>query len=64
MSQPRLITTQPQELLDAAREQAERDEMTLSEWVGDCIAANLDRDLAKTVPPRRPAHRPRKEPEE
>lgn len=58
--QPRLpTTTQPQELIDAAKAQAERDGMTFSEWVGDCLTANLDADLAATVPERRPAHRPK-----
>ena len=59
-SQPRLATTQPQELIDAAKQQAEREDKTLSEWVGDTLTEGLDSDLAAMVPPRRPAHRPRK----
>ncbi|MCA9178247.1 MAG: hypothetical protein KDB14_27470 [Planctomycetales bacterium] len=57
--QPTLRTTQPQELIDAVFAQAQRDEMTVSAWVGECLVANLDQDLKETVPERRPAHRPK-----
>ncbi len=52
-------TSQLDDWAEAFRQQAERCGQTLSEWVGDCLLANLSRDLRKGLSERKPAHRPR-----
>lgn len=59
MTSQQLNTTQPPDLAAAMKEQAKRDGLSLSEWVGDCCRANLDADLAKNLGDRPPAHRPK-----
>lgn len=46
-------TTQHPALIDAAREQAERNGQKLSEWVGEVIHDALDADLQASVPDER-----------
>ena len=56
-----LQTSQPKDWIEAFKAQAERHGQTVSEWIGECCLANLDRDLRKNLVKRPPAHRPRKD---
>ena len=57
-----VMVSMPVKWLAAFREQAKRDAQddsaTLSEWLGECACANLDADLLRGLPLRRPARRP------
>jgi len=46
------LMIQPDEWLAAFREQATRNGENLSQFLGDCAMANLDRDLRKGLPKR------------
>lgn len=42
-----MYNSQPSDWIAAFEKQAERAEMSFSKWIGECLLANLDRDLAK-----------------
>lgn len=43
---PAISTTQPADWIAAWRVQAERESLTLSEWIGECCNAFIDGDVA------------------
>lgn len=45
----RLTISNPEDWIDAVRDQADRDGQTVSEWLHDVAVANLDQDLAEQV---------------
>ena len=53
--------SQPADWWAAFEAQAQQDEQTLSEWLGDCGLANLPRDERKRLSERPGAHRPKKQ---
>jgi hypothetical protein len=54
----KVLMTQPEEWIEAAKIQAAREGSSLSAWIGECILANLDKDLSRSLPDRPKASRP------
>jgi hypothetical protein len=50
--------TQPADWWDAFAEQAAREGLTLSEWVGECCLAYLSAEVQQGLSNRPPANRP------
>jgi len=59
MSSERRNLTEPGDWWQAFEAQAKADGQTLSEWAGDCMRANLPKELAAGLSERPPANRPR-----
>ena len=59
MSSERKNVTQPADWWAAFESQAKADGQTLSEWAGDCMRANLPKDVAAGLSERPAANRPR-----
>jgi len=60
MSSERRNLTEPGDWWSAFEAQATADGHTLSEWAGDCMRANLPKDVAAVLTERPPANRPKK----
>lgn len=60
MTSTRHNISQPTDWWEAFQRQAETDEQTLSEWLGDCGLANLPVSVQRSLSQRPPANRPRK----
>ena len=64
MTTERRNISQPADWWEAFEEQAKKDRMLLSAWMGECCIANLPASVKAKLTERQPAHRPRKkEPE-
>jgi hypothetical protein len=44
-----LTITEPESWIVAAKEQARREGVSLSAWIGECLLANLDEDLRRNL---------------
>ena len=60
MSSDRRNLTEPGDWWAAFERQAKADGQTLSEWAGDCMRANIPKDVAAGFSERPPANRPKK----
>lgn len=60
MTSTRRNISQPADWWEAFRQQAEADEQSLSEWLGDCGLANLPASVQRSLSQRPPANRPKK----
>lgn len=54
----RMTTSQPKDWIEAWRNAASEEGVTLAEWVGACCNANLTAEVVEALSERRPAHRP------
>jgi hypothetical protein len=61
MTSKRLFITEPEEWIEAAKAQAEKENKTLSEWVGEAMLAKLPAKVRAKLPVERPAGRPKKD---
>lgn len=51
--------THPADWWDAFEEQAKKENMTLSAWIGECCFANIPKEKQAKLSERPPAHRPK-----
>lgn len=59
MKTDRCNMTQPSDWLEAFKAQAKKENVSFSEWIGDCGLAFLPDDVKRNLSERQPAHRPR-----
>ena len=59
MESDRKNITQPRDWWAAFAAAARRENVSLSDWVGQCCRANLPADERRALSERAPAHRPR-----
>jgi hypothetical protein len=61
MTNERKNITQPPDWWAAFESQAEKDGVSLSEWIGEACLDKLPNQLSQKLSPRPPANRPKKE---
>ena len=49
----RFLITQPTEWVEAFKAQAKKENMSLSEWIGECCIANCPKYVVRQLPKRR-----------
>ena len=59
MNTQRKNITQPEEWWIAFEKAAEREGLTLSQWIGDRLVKSLPKTAQRKLPPRPAAHRPK-----
>jgi len=60
MTNQRRNVTQPADWWDAFKAAADKQGLSLSEWIGDCCKQQLPAKVAAKLSDRQPAHRPAK----